>query len=129
VSRAEEISRISGQAVSWRSLDEIARHAYWQRLDPAGGWQVMMTTNEACLHNPYANPRTFTVCRPHGPNGSRLHTEEATLAAAEGIRVTVPAESVATIQLLVGKDTLRLPPRPGCSLYPAELFAETPVTR
>jgi hypothetical protein len=129
VSRAEEINRISGRAVSWRSLDEIARHAYWQRLDPAGGWQVMMTTNEACLHNPYPNPRTFTVCRPHGPTGSRLHTDEATLAAGERIRVTVPAESVATVQLLLGKDSLRLPPRRGCSLYPAELFAETPVTR
>jgi hypothetical protein len=51
------------------------------------------------------------------------------LAFGEGIRVTVPAESVATIQLLLGEDTLKLPPRRGCSLHPADLSAETPVTR
>jgi hypothetical protein len=114
VERAEEIRRVGRGTVVWRGLDEVARHAYWQRLDPQLGWQLLMTTNEACLHNPDPGPRTFTVWRPDLPVGSRF--EGTNREAAEGLRVTVPPGAKTTIRLLRGKQPPELPTRHTCSL-------------
>jgi hypothetical protein len=115
VKRAEEISQLARGTVAWRSLEEIARHAYWQRLDPQTGWQVLMTTNEACLHNPDPRPRTYTVRRPHTPPGSWFETDGAVQRAADGTSVTVASGATATMRLLPDREPLNLPTRP-CSL-------------
>jgi hypothetical protein len=115
-SRAGEIHRLAHGSVIWRGLDEVARHAYWQRLDPVTGWQVLMTTNEACLHNPGPDSRIFTVWRPHLPLDSRFEIEGAVVEAGDGARVTVPAGSTATIRLLPSRGSPMLPTQGACSL-------------
>ena len=67
VERADAINRASAGAARWGGLDEIARHAYLQRRLPDGTWKVMMTGDEACLHNPDSEPRSVSVERPHTP--------------------------------------------------------------
>jgi hypothetical protein len=116
IARAEEIHRLAGGSVIWRGLDQVARHAYWQRFDPVGGWQVLMTTNEACLHNPGPDTRIFTVKRPHLPLDSRFETAAAVVEAADGTRVTVPPASTATIRLLPNRGSPVLPTGGACSL-------------
>jgi hypothetical protein len=118
VDRAQEISRLARGSVAWRGVDEVARHAYWQRFDPQAGWQVLMTTNEACLHNPGQDPRTFTVCRPDLPPGSWFETEDALVEAVDRTRLTVPPGRTATIRLLAGQGAPALPTRRTCSLVP-----------
>jgi hypothetical protein len=116
VDRAQEISRLARGSVAWRGVDEVARHAYWQRLDPQAGWQLLMTTNEACLHNPGPDQQTFTVCRPDLPPGSWFETDDGVVEAADGMRVTVPAGRTATIRVLPRPITPPLPTRHTCSL-------------
>ena len=116
VERAQEIRRAGRGTVAWRGLDEVARHAYWQRLDPQLGWQILMTANEACLHNPDPEPRTYTVWRPDLPPGSRFETDDASSEAAEGSRITVAPGAKTTIRVLRGKHPPELPTRHTCTL-------------
>ncbi|HXM58604.1 MAG TPA: oligosaccharide flippase family protein, partial [Candidatus Dormibacteraeota bacterium] len=99
--RARTINRATGGGAEWRGLADVARHAYLQRRRPGAGWEVLMTANEACLHNPDANPRTYAVTRPHLPAGSRLR---APGGAGEGpVRVTVPPGATAVVRVEAGR--------------------------
>jgi hypothetical protein len=118
--RAEEIHRLTRGAAAWRSLDEVARHSYLQRLDPANGWQLLMTANEACLHNPDAVPRSYRVVRPHLRPDSRWEVEGAAVdtSGAENPCITVPPGRSVTARL--GGQRPSLPRRVAvCSLSAA----------
>jgi hypothetical protein len=114
-SRARQIDTLCGDRVHWRSLEDIARHAYLQRRTPDGAWEVLMTANEICLHNPSAEPRVMRVRRPHLPPGWTLGD------AHEGssIAVVVPPRATATVSL-AARGTEELPSRGlPCSLFTA----------
>lgn len=75
--------------VRWGGLGHIARHAYLQRRDPDRGWRVLMTGNEACLHNPDPDrPRIYVVERPCLPPSWRVEA-----------LVTVPAGGSAVVRI------------------------------
>jgi hypothetical protein len=101
--RAEEIHRLTGGQVAWRSLEEIARHAYWQRFDPAAGWQVLVTANEACLHNQEPVARSYRILRPHRLPSSVWEAAGGEVAEGQdGMQcVTVPPGGVVTIKLSI----------------------------
>ncbi|HVS44797.1 MAG TPA: oligosaccharide flippase family protein [Candidatus Dormibacteraeota bacterium] len=115
-SRARQIDTLCGDRVHWRSLEDIARHAYLQRRAPDGAWEVLMTANEVCLHNPSAEPRVTRVRRPHLPPGWTLG------AAHDGssIAVVVPPRATATVSV-AAHGTVELPSRGlPCSLFTAD---------
>jgi hypothetical protein len=116
VNRAEELHRLVHGEAAWRNLEEVARHAYLQRLQPGEGWQALMTSNEACLHNPDAAPRSYRVLRPDLPPGSRWETEGDLMVSAEGAYVTVPPGATVSLRLL-GEQRLPRPATP-CSIFP-----------
>ena len=97
VERAAAINRASRGTAAWCGLEDVARHAYLQRRAPGQGWEVLMTTNEACLHNPDPAPRTWMVTRPSLPQGSLLET--AGLRGPGPLRVTVPAGGTAVVRV------------------------------
>jgi O-antigen/teichoic acid export membrane protein len=119
VERAAVIDRASRGGVRWRSLDEVARHAYLERRDPEGCWRVLMTASEACLHNPDDRPRRVAVERPHRPPGSVARVDGGLLSgdAAGCLEVIVPARATATVRLLAGGPGPALPGRRGCSVF------------
>jgi len=133
VERADVINRAAGGAVRWRSLGEIARHAYLQRLEPGAGWAVLMTGNEACLHNPDHAPRTYTVTRPNQPDGSVLEVDGA-VQPEERPRVVVAPGETALVRLVSGEGA-PLAARPAvCSCVaaaarPGPITAATEVPR
>lgn len=117
VERAEELHRFTRGAAAWRSLEEVARHAYLQRLDPDEGWQVLMTANEVCLHNPDPWPRNYRILRPNLPAGCSWETEGEFVETDEGPYLTVPPAASLVLRLASG---CRLPRPPGdCSVFPA----------
>jgi len=99
VERARAVNRASHGTAVWRGLDEVARHAYLQRRGPASGWEVLMTANEACLHNPDATPRTYKVTRPSLPEGTVAEVDGRACDGEVPLRVTVPAGSTAVVRL------------------------------
>ncbi|HEX6492856.1 MAG TPA: glycosyltransferase, partial [Candidatus Dormibacteraeota bacterium] len=111
--RARQIDALCGDRVRWRSLEDIARHAYVQRRTPDGAWEVLMTANEICLHNPSADARIVRVRRPHLPPGW-------TLGAGDGgssTTVVVPPRTTATVSL-TRPGAMALPSRGlPCSLF------------
>jgi hypothetical protein len=112
--------RASRGEVRWRSLDEVARHAYLQRRDPDGCWRVLMTASEACLHNPDDTPRQVAVERPHRPPGAVAQVEGGLLdgdAAGGCLAVTVPPRATATVRLLAGSAGPALAGRRRCSVF------------
>jgi O-antigen/teichoic acid export membrane protein/glycosyltransferase involved in cell wall biosynthesis len=114
--RAAAIGRLTGGTARWCSLDEVARHAYLQRRMADGGWQVLMTTNEACLHNPDPEPRVYAVLRPHRPPDTTFDVEDV-LGSGEPL-VTVPPGGTSVIRL-VARGALRpLAGRRRCSVFP-----------
>ena len=115
VQRARSINRAARGAVQWRSLDEVARHAYLQRHDPRSGWEVMMTSNEACLHNPDPAPRTYTVKRPNAPAGDVFFIDGRRHRGAELSRVTIAPGEVAVVRLAAGS-VAALRARYGCTV-------------
>lgn len=123
VLRAEEIRRLAPGRVVWRSLDEVTRHTYLQRRDLQRGWQVLMASNEACLHNPDPTPRTYSVWRPHVPAGSTLEVCGAPASRLQPLDVTVPAGGTAVIRLVPTGDDHRLGPRMSCSIFPVGAVA------
>jgi hypothetical protein len=78
-------------------LEDVARHAYLQRRRPDAGWEVLMTANEACLHNPGPSPREYTVTRPGLPEGSALVADGE--AGPGQLSVEVPAEGTALVRV------------------------------
>jgi hypothetical protein len=105
---AGRINQVSVDQVRWRGLEEIARHAYVQRRDPEGNrWEVLMTTNLACLHNDDRETRRYRVCRPQLPASTRLAVGKI---AAQGLEleVEVPPGETVLVQL-IGPDVAALP--------------------
>jgi hypothetical protein len=116
VERAATINRVTAGGARWCGLDEVSRHAYLQRRLPDGGWQVLMTANEACLHNPGPEPRIYAVRRPHRPPDSAFEVD-GVISVAEPV-VTVPPMGVAVVRLVAGGEPPVLPGRRGCSIFP-----------
>jgi hypothetical protein len=115
VQRADEIHRLGGEEVHWSSLEDISRHSYLQRHDPQLGWRVWMLSNEICLHNADAVPRTYHVERANSPEGYALHADAAHECAAGTLNITIPAGGARTIRL-AGRDSQSLSPGRPCSL-------------
>lgn len=72
VDRAAELNRIGGGRIRWAGLEEVARHAYLVRRAAGDRWDVLMTSNEACLHNEAGSRRRFRVLRPRLGAGAWL---------------------------------------------------------
>lgn len=77
--QAARINQLSDGAVRWCGLEDVARHAYLVKRTEAR-WDVLMTANEICLHNPDADPRVYRVFRPQLRSGDRLRVRPATNA-------------------------------------------------
>ncbi|HKF78900.1 MAG TPA: glycosyltransferase, partial [Candidatus Dormibacteraeota bacterium] len=115
--RAGLINRASHGTAVWRSLDEVARHSYLQRHAPGSGWQVLMTANEACLHNPDPDPRTYAVIRPDLPSGSVFHVDGQARGGDGPLAVTVPPRGTAVVRLVPGGTVPELPGRRRCTAF------------
>ena len=118
VQRAAEINRLTRDAVAWRSLEEVARHAYLQRRDPRRGWEVLMASNEACLHNPDPEPSSCCVWRPDLPGDAAFEIDGERSTKRSPFEVTVPAGGNTVVRLLPSGTAARLRPRVGCSIFP-----------
>ncbi len=118
VRRAQDISGLTRGRAVWRSLDDVARHAYLQRRDPERGWEALMT-NEICLHNPDAAPRHYAVRRPDLPAGDALQLDDQVPATARPLQVDVPPGSTAVVRVLPGGREPSLGRRRQCSLFAA----------
>jgi hypothetical protein len=116
VRRAEELHRLGGPEVKWAGLEDIARHCYLQRHDPARGWQVSMFSNEICLHNPESRPRTYQVERASLPAGCGLVADGPHDASNGRLMLTVPPDGARVIRL-AGARTRALSPGQACSLH------------
>lgn len=117
VERARAIRHATGDTAVWRPLEEVARHAYLQRQDPAAGWQVLMTANEACLHNPDPNPREYTVVRPHLPGGRSFEVDGQPRESGQPLPVTVPPGGTALVRLVTADVAPPLAGRQRCSVF------------
>lgn len=113
--RAEAINRAGRGQVSWRGLEEVARHAYLQRRLPGGSWQLLLTGNEACLHNPDPVTRSYALLRPHLPAGSRIEVNGVRLSKHLG--VTVPPQGTTVVRLVAEAADPGLARRAGCSIF------------
>src|SRR5207245_11606676 len=116
VRRAEEIRRLGRGQVAWRSLDEVARHAYLQRRDPERGWEVLMTSNEACLHNRGTVPRRYLVWRPDLPGGDAFQVDDGPAFRTQPLELEVPAGGTSVVRVLPGAQPPPLGRRQQCSL-------------
>ena len=125
--RAGRINRACHGTATWRGLDEIARHAYLQRSVPGSDWRLLMTANEACLHNPDPEPRTYAVMRPYLPEGVRFEVDGGTCDEGEALRVTVPAQSTATVRLVAGRVAPALRSRRGCTVFEPATSVDQPA--
>jgi len=110
--RVAELNAAGAGQVAWRGLEEVARHAYLQRRLADGSWEVLMTANEACLHNPDPEPRTYRVTRPHLPAGSRLSSAVVTVASGTSGLVRVLGGRVAAQEDVLPDGA------GGCSIFP-----------
>jgi hypothetical protein len=131
--RARLINRASQGTAVWRGLDEVARHSYLQRRARGSGWQVLMTANEACLHNPDPDPSTYAVTRPNLPSGSVVQVGGRAGDGDGPLAVTVPPRSTAVVRLVAAGTTPELQGRQRCTVWPAAkpgpLGAAEEVTR
>ncbi|MFY9615327.1 MAG: hypothetical protein WAT58_08000 [Candidatus Dormiibacterota bacterium] len=116
---AERVNTLGvARPVVWRGLEEIARHAYQQRLEGTE-WGALMTANEICLHNPDDEPRVYRVRRPQPPAGATLESGSLSVAATDGLVVTVLPGARAVVRLVIpGGSELPRPggPTPTCTL-------------
>jgi len=121
---AARVNQVGNGEVRWRGLEEVARHAYVQRRRPgAQEWDVLMTSNLACLHNPGDEPRRYRVLRPYLPDGTRLATTD-TAVVAESIDVEVAPGQTAMVGVEVsGAAEL---PNP-CAGLPCSLLTADPA--
>lgn len=116
--RAAQISAIGGRAIRWCGLEEIAKHAHLRRRRPgAHEWDVLMTANEACLHNAGDEPRRFRVYRPNLPIGTRLVGPGA-VPVDGGVEIVIPARRTATVRVAGPVEAVLPDPHSGrpCSL-------------
>ncbi|MDR0358569.1 MAG: hypothetical protein LBJ87_03770 [bacterium] len=85
---ASKVNGLAGGGLSWCGLEDVARHAYLIRRAPdASRWDVLMTANEVCLHNPDPTERLYHVSRPRLPAGDHLRA-----GSVSSGRVSHPAE-------------------------------------
>jgi hypothetical protein len=122
VQRAMEIRRIAD--VRWTSLEDISRHCYLERYDPRSGWHVSMTSNEICLHNPEASPRSYIVARHHMPEGFELDTDADHYRTERGLEVTVRPGGTCVVRATSFDARWLTPGRP-CSVLEAGAQAST----
>ena len=117
VERAAAVNRASGGAAAWCGLEDVARHAYLQRCRPGAGWEVLMTADEACLHNPDPEPRTCAVTRPGLPEGLRLQAQGT--RGAGPLRVTIPPGGTSIVRVVGGLSErwTRDPQRMACPVF------------
>jgi glycosyltransferase involved in cell wall biosynthesis/peptidoglycan/xylan/chitin deacetylase (PgdA/CDA1 family) len=119
--RAGMLGRLAVGSLRWRGLEEIARHAYLQRVGTGQDWQVQMRADEICLHNPDGTPRSYRVQRPHLPPGALLQVAgdlEDQPQAAEELTVTIKPSGTAMVQLTTtGHGLARRAPQ--CSVFRA----------
>jgi hypothetical protein len=113
--RADDLHRVSNRSVQWASLEDVSRHGYLQRYDPARGWEVSMLSNEICIHNPDSRSRTYRVERPNRPEGYVLTAGSAVAENAAGLEVTVAPGASQTVRLAGSRSRLVSPARM-CSL-------------
>lgn len=109
-SRARQIATLHGDPVQWRSLEDIARHAYLQRRTPEGDWEVLMAANEICLHNPSWQTRTVRVHRPHLQHDRSLAGGDGSGQCGEGLTVVIEPGATSTVTVVGGAVTM-LPAR------------------
>ena len=121
---AARVNQVGNGEVRWRGLEEIARHAYVQRRRPgAQEWDVLMTSNLACLHNTSDEPRRYRVLRPSLPDGTRL-AAAGTAVLAESIDVEVaPGQTAMVAVEVIGAGEL---PNP-CAGLPCSLLTADPA--
>jgi hypothetical protein len=108
--RADDLHRVSNGAVQWASLEDVSRHCYLQRYDPARGWEISMLSNEICVHNPDARSRTYRVERPNRPDGQAL-TAGSVAETEAGLEVTVAPGATQTVRLASSQSRLLSPAR------------------
>jgi len=116
IERADDINH--AVEVHWSGLEDIARHSYLERRDPEGGWRVAMTANEICLHNPDPRPRTYSVTRPHMPEGSFFVVDDVPAGDWKGVEVTVSGGGVCSVVLSRG--SIGLPSRAADCVHAVE---------
>ena len=106
-SLARRVNRVAISKVSWLGLEEIARHGYVQRRRPnVEAWDVLMTANLACLHNPGTATRRYSVHRPQLPSGAAL-TGSADVARGSDLELEVAPGATALVRVaLPGAGTL-----------------------
>lgn len=101
---AEMLNGLPGVRLRWCGLEDLARHTHLiKRASRASAWDVLMTANEVCLHNPDATDRLYHVSRPHLPLGDHLHAiPEAGGPSDHGsaIDVVVPPGQTADVSVL-----------------------------
>jgi len=74
-----------------------------------------MLSNEICLHNTDAVPRTYRVERTNSPAGYALRANAVCERSAHALTITVPAGGVRTVKLGAPTSTSLSPGQP-CSL-------------
>jgi len=116
VDRARAINRAARGGVVWCGLEQVARHAHLHRKTSGAGWEVLMTGDEACLHNPDPSPRTCTVIRPDLPVRGRLETSQA--QGGGRLEVMIPAGGTCVVRVaLVGAAPPLTSGPGGCSIF------------
>ena len=114
------INRLGSGSVRWCGLEDLSRHSYLVRhATDECRWDVLMTANEICLHNPGSTARIYRVSRPRLPAGDRLRVSRHELvlrAAREEVDVTVAPGDMAevTVQRPPSARQLPRPPRGEC---------------
>ena len=93
-----------------------------------------MTANEACLHNPDPEPRTYVVTRPHLPEETVVEIDGEVQDLDGPLRVTVQPQGTAVVRLVAGGAVSALPGRLHCTVFasaagPAQLDPTLEVAR
>ncbi len=104
---ARRVNQVAISGVSWLGLEEITRHGYVQRRRPnVEAWDVLMTANLACLHNPSTATRRYRVHRPYLPSGGAL-TSGADVAHGSDLELEVTPGATALVRVArPGAETL-----------------------
>ena len=104
---ARRVNQVAISGVSWLGLEEITRHGYVQRRRPnVEAWDVLMTANLACLHNPSTAIRRYRVHRPYLPSGGAL-TSGADVAHGSDLELEVTPGATALVRVArPGAETL-----------------------
>jgi hypothetical protein len=107
---ADQVNAVTG-AVEWRSLGDILRHLYLEKLNDDGSVDVKMYGNHVIIANGYDDMRTFHIAKVETLNVpiSRLtvNGHEFPYRVEDGLLildVQVPANSSVEIRILYGTE-------------------------